>query len=118
MALEKSLRDRTATPTTSRHRHASDAPRARLPGRPAADDRPAGSRAISFRSASLALFGVGSRSRSRAGHYLRALERFTGMNSSPSRGLHRRVEGMLDGFQNRADAVRGCSAIPEPSPCW
>jgi anion-transporting ArsA/GET3 family ATPase len=68
-----------------------------------------GSRAISFlQRPSLALFGVGSRiAQAALETILRALERFTGMKLlAEVADFIGGFEGMLEGFQNRADAVR------------
>lgn len=68
-----------------------------------------GSRAIAFlQRPSLAIFGVGSRiAQAALETILRALERFTGMTLlAEVADFIGGFEGMLDGFQSRADAVR------------
>jgi anion-transporting ArsA/GET3 family ATPase len=68
-----------------------------------------GSRAIAFlQRPSLALFGIGSRvAQAALETILRALERFTGMKLlAEVADFIGGFEGMLDGFQSRADAVR------------
>ena len=68
-----------------------------------------GSQALSFlQRPSLALFGVGSRiAQAALEAILRALERFTGMKLlAEVADFIGGFEGMVDGFQSRADAVR------------
>jgi anion-transporting ArsA/GET3 family ATPase len=75
-----------------------------------------GSRAIAFlQRPSLALFGVGSRvAQAALEAILRALERFTGMKLlAEVADFIGGFEGMLDGFQSRADAVRRLLRDPD-----
>ena len=75
-----------------------------------------GSRALSIlQRPSLALFGVGSRiAQAALETILRALERFTGMKLlAEVADFVGGFEGMIDGFQSRADAVRRLLRDPE-----
>ncbi len=74
------------------------------------------SRALSIlQRPSLALFGVGSRiAQAALETILRALERFTGLRLlAEVADFIGGFEGMIDGFQNRADAVRRLLRDPE-----